>query len=590
MARLPREKIQEIRQAVDIVDVVGNYIALEKSGRNYKGLCPFHEDSNPSLSVSPEKQIYHCFVCNAGGNVFDFVENYNKVSFIEAVKTVAGFANIDLSGYQLDHQAHRSAPQDPLYTLQDDALNLYSFYLFTKQGLSAKDYLNRRNMNQDVISHFNIGYAPHGNVLTKAFTEKGIDFKTMVQTGLIIESFEGRDLFEHRIIFPIHNMAGQVVAFSGRIFDDNPNVPKYINSPETKIFVKGNVLYNYHRAIKAIREKDAIVICEGFMDVIAYYKAGIENAVALMGTAFTKNHLGAIRRLTRNIILSLDGDKAGKQATIKIIEALANQDFHIRVVSLPGNRDPDEILESGGKEQLVSFITNAPSAFEFMLDYEARTTNLNNYEEKKRFLIRMAAQIKNMDNQFDRDFYIDKLAKMADVATSIVESLIGIETRPDFKPAARPLQTRLIRPAKVIDKYLQAQQGLLYYMMQNKKLAKMYESKLGFMIDKSYQLIANYILDYYSRNETLDVADFLECLPDENFQKVIIAIAQLDLPEINDSHAVEDYISLVKEKIIMERIDFLVAKMNESIDLDQKNELAIEIVNLKKEVKNGGKS
>ena len=542
----------------------------------------------PSLSVSPEKQIYHCFVCNAGGNVFDFVENYNKISFIESVKTVANMVGIDLSGYQLDYQTFASKPQDPLYTLQDDALNLYSFYLFTKQGLLAKEYLAKRNMSQDVINYFNIGYAPHGNVLTKALTEKGVDYKTMVQTGLIIESNNGRDLFEHRIIFPIHNMTGQVVAFSGRIFDDNPNVPKYINSPETKIFIKGNTLYNYHRAIKSIREKDAIVICEGFMDVIAYYKAGVENAVALMGTAFTKNHLSAIKRLTKNIILSLDGDRAGKQATIKIIEALANQGFNIKVVNLPGNQDPDEILETNGKEYLASFITNALSSFEFLLDYQARITNLNNYEEKKQFLIKMSAHIQNMDNQFDRDFYIDKLAKLADVAPSIVESLLNNE--PTIKPVVKSYKPRFVKPTQVIDKYLQAQQGLLYYMMQNKKMAKMYESKLGFMIDKSYQLIANYILDYYNRNESLNVADFLDYLPDENFQKVIIAIAQLDLPKTNDNHAVEDYISLVKEKIILEKIEMLIAQMNQSIDLEQKNKLAIEIVNLKKEVKNGGKS
>lgn len=588
MARLPREKIQEIRQAVDIVDVVGNYISLEKSGRNYKGLCPFHEDSNPSLSVSPEKQIYHCFVCNAGGNVFDFVENYNKISFIEAVKTVAGFAGIDLAEYRLDYQAQSKMPEDPLYTLQDDALNLYSFYLFTKQGLLAKEYLQKRNMAQDVINYFNIGYAPHGNVLTKAFTEKGVDFKTMVQTGLIIESFQGRDLFEHRIIFPIHNIAGQVVAFSGRIFDENPNVPKYINSPETKIFVKGNTLYNYHRAVKSIREKDAIIVCEGFMDVIAYYKAGIENVVALMGTAFTKNHLSAIKRLTKNVILSLDGDQAGKQATIKIIESLRNEDFHIKVVNLPENRDPDEILETNGPEYLAGFIVNAINGFEFLLDYETRMTNLNNYEEKKKFLIKMSSYIQNMDNQFDRDFYIDKIAKIANVALSIVESLLNNNQAPT--QALKQWQGRFVKPAKVVDKYMQAQQGLLYYMMQNKKLAKIYESKLGFMIDKSYQLIANYILDYYTRNEALDIADFLEYLPDENFQKVIIAIAQLDLPAINDQCAVEDYISLVKEKIILEKIDFLVTQMNESIDLKEKNNLAIEIINLKKEVKNGGKN
>ncbi len=587
MARLPREKIQEIRQSVDIVDVIGNYISLERSGRNYKGLCPFHEDSNPSMSVSPEKQIYHCFVCNAGGNVFDFVVEYNKISFIEAVKIVADLGNVDLSGYQLEYQAPVDEHKQPLYQLQDDALNLYSFYLFTTQGKLAKEYLAKRHLDNDVINYFNIGYAPHGNVLTKAFKQNGIDYKTMVKTGLVVESYEGKDLFEHRIIFPIHNNSGQVVAFSGRLFDDNPNAPKYINSPETEIFIKGNTLYNYHRAVKSIRQSGYVIICEGFMDVIAYYRAGIENAVALMGTAFTKNHLNAIKRVTKNVYISLDGDNAGKQATVKILDAMKNQGFNIKVVSLPKGQDPDEILEINGKEALVSCVDNAMVEPEFLFDYYYRHTNMNNYEDKKDFITKMVAVISEIENQFDHDYYVEKLADITGVSLNIIQN--QLKNNQPIVPVEYEPRVKQYRPLSVIDKYSQAQQGLLYYMLQDKKLAKLYELKLGFMVDKSYQLIANYILDYYRSNEKLNVADFLGFVDQKQFQKTIIDIAQLDLPNINDEDAMEDYMVLVKEKIQLEKIDYLIKLMNESIDNGEKQELAIEILNLKKEVKNGCK-
>ena len=313
MPRLSNEKINEIRQSVDIVDVIGNYLPLERRGRNYLARCPFHNDDHPSMSVSPEKQIYRCFVCSHGGNVFTFLQDYLKISFMEAVKMVAQMGNVDLGDFTFyEEKPHVNQELEPYYLMHEEANRIYKHYLTTKLALEANSYLSQRHLSKDIIDYFEIGYAPEQNILLKAFEKSGFSRMQAYESGLVIESEVGYDRYSNRIMFPLHNSEGRVVGFSGRIYQKNQKESKYMNSPESKIFIKGETLYNYHRIKNDVRNEGKVIILEGFMDVIALYKAGIKNTVAIMGTALTSQHLKMLKRLSNDIVLCLDGDQAGK--------------------------------------------------------------------------------------------------------------------------------------------------------------------------------------------------------------------------------------------------------------------------------------
>lgn len=378
MARLSQEKINEIRQSVDIVDVIGEYLPLEKKGRNYIALCPFHDDKHPSMSVSPDKQIFMCFVCGTGGNVFTFLQKYLKISYIEAVKKVAEIGHIDLSEYHLDVVSSPISKENAsLYQMHEEAQKIYSYYLNTKLGLEAKAYLTKRHFSDELIKEFQIGYAPLQSTLYQAFEKLGFQEIDMVKSGLIVESYQHFDRFQDRIMFPLYNQQGQVVGFSGRIYKPTQTDSKYVNSPESDIFIKGQTLYHYHQCKEAVKEAGFIYLLEGFMDVIAMYKAGIENTVAIMGTALTKGHIQALRRLTHHVHLCLDGDQAGQTAMSKAARELEEAGFQVSIIVLPDNHDPDEIYEEQGKEGLQEALKKTLKPIEFLMNFEYQKIDLS---------------------------------------------------------------------------------------------------------------------------------------------------------------------------------------------------------------------
>ena len=303
MSRIPQEKIDEIRNSVDIVDVIGRYLSLHRHGRSYKALCPFHDDSDPSLSISQEKQIYMCFVCHNGGNVFTFLQNYLHIEWIEAVKMVAEIGHVDLSAYHLESYSQSVKEENKVYyDMHTEANRIYSYYLNTKSGTLARDYLAKRGFDEELIKRFDVGYAPSKNVLYEAFKHMGYQEIDMEKSGLVIESQRHYDRFNDRVMFALHDEYGRVVGFSGRIYKNGQEGAKYMNSPESDIFIKGQVLYNYHRCKDAVKKEGFVYINEGFMDVIAMSRAHHENCIALMGTALTQGHIRMLKKLTKNIV------------------------------------------------------------------------------------------------------------------------------------------------------------------------------------------------------------------------------------------------------------------------------------------------
>ncbi len=580
MPRLSAEKINEIRQSVDIVDVIGNYLSLQKKGRNYVALCPFHDDSHPSMSISPEKQIYMCFVCHNGGNVFTFLKNYLKISYIEAVKMVASMGNVDISEYHLEKRVQPVDQRlEPLYKMHDEANKIYNHYLNTKLALEAKEYLTNRGITDEIINTFEIGYAPSNDVLLKAFEKMNFDKVAMFESGLIIESGKGYDRFTNRIMFPLYDPGGRVVGFSGRIYQTSQNESKYMNSPESDIFIKGETLYNYHRVIEETRQAGFVIVTEGFMDVIALYKAGIKNAVAIMGTALTKGQIKLLKRLCKTVYLCLDGDQAGKNATIKSIDILLQADFNIKVIDLPDSLDPDEFLDKKGKEELNALLKKPITSLDFKMNYYYEMTNMDNYEDRKKYLEMITKEISDLDDMIDQDYYIQQLEKKSGFSKETILKLVNSKTSTKIKQTNDYIPYQ--KSVRLIDKYARAERDLLYYMMNVKNVAIMYEAKAGFMFNDTYRIIASYIVDYYRQEVVLEVADLISSIEDENLVKNIVEISQLELPKLEDTKAIDDYIEIIKENTVKVKIEELKKALKDTFDPKQKAQILKEIIALK---------
>ena len=575
MARLSQEKIDEVRSSVNIVDVIGEHLSLTKSGRNYKAICPFHADTHPSLSISEEKQIFNCFVCGTGGNVFTFLQKHLGISYIEAVKEVANKGHVDLSEYQLD-----SAPivhkNQALYDLNKKAEEIYSYYLHTKVGIPALDYLKNRDFTEEIIKAFNIGYAPSTNVLTSSFKQLNIEQIDMFNSGLIIESSSPIDRFNNRIMFPIHNHNGEVVGFSGRIFNQD-NEAKYINSPESEIFIKGDILYHYYLAKEAIRKNDSVYILEGFMDVIAMYKAGINNTVAIMGTALTKNHLNAIKRLTNNVVLCLDGDKAGQAAMNKYADMLNEAKFNTKICVLPDSLDPDEVYIKHGKDGLINALNKTKSLVEFKMDYEYSLINTNNFDDKKQYLDKIVNVLVNVKDDLDVDFYVGLLATKTGFFKEIIQSrLSGKKMNIHEKVHDVVKNTN-----QLLDKYHKAEHDLIYYMLQDKHVSDLYEKKAGFMYNDEYRLLASYIVDYYRSHNVMNIADLISALNDDHLINLLTSIDNTSLPSTIDDEIIDDYIDTIASNAKQLKKQELISTFNNVLDPIEQSKILSEIIKLK---------
>ena len=351
----------EIRRKIDIVDIIGERIPLVARGKNFFGVCPFHDDSNPSMCVSREKQIYTCFSCHATGNVFTFLMNYEHIDFREALKYLGEKVGVNVSGIQIKQKSNKF---DKLYEAYRFSVKYFQNNLSSSYGKIAKSYLLGRGINDEIIKEFEIGLSLDSrDDLTKLLVKKEYDLVTLNRIGL---SSDDHDIYNDRIMFPLYDVSGNVVGFSGRIYKDNGQ-NKYLNTKETDIFKKGEMLYHYHIAREECRLKKSVIVMEGFMDVIRASTIGIKNTVALMGTALTKEQINLLKRLSNNIILCLDGDGPGVNAATSIGEMLLNQGTEVKVVVLPDNDDPDSFILKHGKERFIGLVENAINYSDFKI-------------------------------------------------------------------------------------------------------------------------------------------------------------------------------------------------------------------------------
>jgi DNA primase len=370
--RISENKIEEIRSAANIVDIISGYVQLRKRGKNFLGLCPFHSEKTPSFTVSEEKQIFHCFGCHIGGNVFKFMMEYEKISFVEAVQELAEGLGIPLE-FDQQESDERQTEQEILYDINTEAGRYFSNNLLnSEEGLIALNYFQNRKIKPVTMRAFGLGYAFNGwDNLIRFLQEKKIDIEKALQLGLIGRSPDGRlyDKFSSRIIFPIFSPNGRVVAFAGRILENKEGAAKYLNSPESIIYTKGRILYGLSHAKDEIRRVDKAILVEGYMDLISLYQNGIKNVVAVSGTALTEEQVLLLSRYTKNVVLLFDADTAGIKAAMRSIELLLKRDFEIKIVSLPQGEDPDSYVNNYGKEKFDELIKSARNFLEYQTEY-----------------------------------------------------------------------------------------------------------------------------------------------------------------------------------------------------------------------------
>jgi len=367
--RIPDEIVERVRQHFDIVDVIGEYVRLKKSGRNYMGCCPFHNEKSPSFSVSQDKQLYHCFGCGASGNLFTFLRDKEGITFMEAVEQLARRANIALPAEEMeDVESPEYRRRKEMLRAHDLAAKYYHHILMNNEaGIPALRYLESRGITRSTIEAFSLGYAPGGwNVLRNFLVNKrGFAEELLAEAGLLSESTnqKGRyyDKFRNRVMFPIHDGQGQVIGFGGRVMSKEEQ-PKYLNSPETPLFHKSRHLYNLHRARGTMRKEGQVILFEGYMDVISAWQSGIENVVAVLGTALTSDHMRLLQRNVREIVMMFDGDAAGQKAALRSAEVVKDTDLTTRVATLPEGLDPDEFLKKYGKDAFKRAVIDQSSS------------------------------------------------------------------------------------------------------------------------------------------------------------------------------------------------------------------------------------
>ena len=514
---MQREELEALRAHADIVDVIGHYLPLHRQGRIYKALCPFHDDHDPSMQIRPDRQIYKCFVCGNGGDVFSFVQNYEKITFPESIQRVA-----ELTGFTLsENPAANAAPRDPekekLYAILRETIRYCSYQLMSTAGEAQRTYLADRGLNDDVLKTFDIGFNPEGDVLYAFLKAKGYSEKDMVRANVIRVTQGGiHDVFAGRILFPIHDRNGDPIGFSARTLDPS-NPAKYVNTTETELFTKGHIVYNYHRARTAARRAGRIYVCEGVTDVIAFWRAGVENAVCTLGTACTEEQVQLLKRIAARVVFCYDGDRAGQSATVRAGQMARAAGCEIAVVSNDTGLDPDEIVKKDGKEGLQNLLKQEVSWMEFYLKFLQKETNLANFTEKKEFAQKAMEEIRKLPDEIERNYFADEVYRLTGIRTGTYTRTSEPRRRPD-----RPVQQRLPDGERM------AEETILRCMMQEPAAAAVFENDLGYLLDPVCQEAAMIIVDEVHSHRSCDPAALLALTDSQSIRDRISAIVSSD--------------------------------------------------------------
>lgn len=583
MNQVSQELINEIRSSVDIVDVIGNYVELTPKGRNFFGVCPFHNDNHPSMSVSKEKQIYTCFSCHATGNVFKFLMDYENISFLEAVKKCADMANIDL-GIKVDFNSNVNTKNKELYDIYENSSKFYQNLINTSEGKEAKEYLNKRKINEELIKEFKIGLSiKDRTLLTKFLTKNKFNKSEMLKSGLIIENNYGiSDIYCNRIMFPLEDLNGRVVGFSGRIYNTE-DTSKYINTKETEIFKKRELLYNYCRAKDEARNKNYVIVMEGFMDVIRAYSVGIKNVVATMGTAVTSNHAAILKRMAKDIYLCFDGDAAGLKATVSCIEELSKVGVVPKIIRLENNLDPDDYIKEYGYDKFIGKVEDAMNVMDFRMLYLKQSKDITKIEDKASYVNEVLKELSTIEDDVLREVTLKKLSFDSDLDINFLREKLKDLTK-EQEVAEKKEEKELVVESKKtkLTGCEKAEIYLAHYMLMSKDAIKMYDRKNLYIPTENMRALIREISSYYHKYNEISEADFMNYVID--YPKIADALNYVISMDIRDEFTLEDiegYMCTIKKSFIKNQRVKLQHKLSETNDIDEQTKILKKLEELK---------
>lgn len=560
--------IEQVRTENDIVDVIGEYVKLQKKGSSYFGLCPFHNEKSPSFSVSPHKQMYYCFGCGEGGNVLSFLMKYENYTFVEAMEVLAKRVGITLPKMEYSKEAKKQQDlKTRIIEINTEAAKYYHYLLKSQRGNIAHKYLRDRELSDETIVRFGLGYSDkYSNNLYEYLKNKGYKDTELKETGLFTfdEKRGVTDKFWNRVMFPIMDANNRVIAFGGRVMGDAK--PKYLNSPETKVFDKSRNLYGLNVA-RASR-KDYMLICEGYMDVISLHQAGFNNAVAALGTAFTSRHASLIKRYVKEVVLTFDSDEAGTKAALRAIPYLKEAGLAVKVLSMSPYKDPDEFIKALGSKAYEERINNAVNFFIFQVGAERKNYDLNDPQEKTAFHNKVAEMILDFDDEIERENYIDSVCSIFKISkdglTKLVRkkglSHVGKEDRINSEPD-------IPKKIKKEDATIQAQRILLAYLIDKnnwfKKVAEVISPED--FIDSFYKKVAELFWSQMENGQG-NPAQIMNHFNDEEEHK---KVAELFVSPIRANLSLHEQEKAINDAVVKIKKASLEAKAASATDIVQ---------------------
>lgn len=569
--RYSEEILDEVRQSNDIVDVISQYVHLKRSGRNFFGLCPFHNEKSPSFSVSPDKQIFHCFGCGAGGNVFTFLMKIEGITFVEAIQTLAERSNIQLPTIENSADSAKEELKAKVLKVNEFAAEFYHQNLYKPEAKIAQEYVKKRKLSNEILKSFKIGFSGKFDELYQTLHKQGFQDKEILETGLVNKNDNGRyiDRYRNRLMFPICDARGRVIAFGGRVLDDSK--PKYINSPENIVYSKGRNLYGLNVAKKG--ELRRILIVEGYMDVISLHQRGITNVVGALGTALTQQQGWLLRKNSEQIILGFDSDGAGQTAIVRSVEILKNMGCDIRILQMEGAKDPDEYVIKYGNARFNNLMDKAISIVEFKAKMLKQNLNLENATDKIKFLNEIAKLISTIDNTIEKEVYIEKIAKTYDISKEAIyaevnklsySKLKGEKILEKTKPVLKKTEERVVSEAiknrentilsllltgdlnifQIIKQNIQPED--LKYELNSKIFKRLYEefekgnSNINSIIDMLSEEEQNHITSIMV--DDLEIQDYEKAIDDilQSYEKEKLNERKLEILELLDGKLVQE--------------------------------------------------
>ncbi|UJS19012.1 MAG: DNA primase [Candidatus Jettenia sp.] len=563
---IPQEKITEIQHASDIVQIISEYIHLKQSGRNFIGLCPFHTEKTPSFTVNPEKKFFKCFGCGEGGTVFHFVMKQEGIDFIESVKLVALKAHIDITHLIPTKASFSSTEKTFLLNITNFATRFYNKILLDKEsGSTARAYLQQRHINNQSIKTFCLGYAPNSwDALIKTCKERNIPNKLLEKVGLVIQKKEGNgyyDRFRNRLIFPILDIKKQVIGFGGRTLDDT--TPKYLNSPETILFNKSNVLYGIDIAKNAILKQHRVILMEGYTDVIMAHQYGIEWSVAVLGTAISKQHLRHLRQYCNQVILLLDSDIAGWKSSDRSLDIFIEEEFDVKIAQLPKDYDPCDFLVAEGVEKFLTYINNAKDFFSYKVKMAASKWDISTIHGKANAINDVLATAMKMPDIIKRNLLIKRIAE----EMSIDEATLRIQQK-KFNKVTASVRNKQVAEQR-LDASSRAERELLYLMLSCNDLIPRVVEEIGLeeFSNKDFSKIAQKVVALYYQNNVVHDQDILYALDDEKLNKICMDIV-----------TTKEFQDITNHKERLEAYVVFFKKQNSKKDIHQTKKKMLEIV------------